>query len=78
MEDVIIKNYYSLEEAEVAKEILKEKGIKSVIQSGMTLSGGLNSPLPDHKLFVLKVNADKAIEILKEAEKPTKEKICSH
>lgn len=74
MGDVNIKNYYSLEEAELAKEILKEKGIESAVQSGMTLSGGLNSPLPDYTLFVLEENADRAIKILKEAERPVKEK----
>lgn len=74
MEDVIIKSYYSIYEAEVAKEFLKEKGIKSVIQSGMTLSGGLNTSLPEFKLFVMKENAERAIEILKIEEMPAKEK----
>jgi hypothetical protein len=66
MEDVIIKNYYSLYEAEVAKKILKEKGIESVIQVGDRSANGF-------KLFVLKENAQKAIGILKNAEKIIKE-----
>lgn len=70
----MIKNYYSLEEAELAKEILKEKGIESMIQNGPTLSGGLNQPLPEYSLFVLKKNAEKALGILKDAEKPIKNK----
>ena len=74
MEDVIIKSYYSIYEAEVAKEFLKEKGIESVIQSGMISGVFLDSPFPEFKLFVMKENADRAIKILKEAEKPTKEK----
>jgi hypothetical protein len=74
MEDAIIKNYYSIEEAEVAKEILKEKGIESMIQSGMILSGSLNSPLPDYSLSVMKENAERAIEILKSKERPIKER----
>lgn len=68
MEDtILLKNFPSIMEAEIAKDILEKNGIKSGIQRGNEgASVEFVSVVGDANLFVLEKDLKKAKEILEE------------
>lgn len=64
METILLKEYNSIAEAELAKNILAENGIKSVVQNGGSVYPTNNRDLMATSLFILKKDLEKAKEIL--------------
>jgi len=64
METVLVKKFDSIAEAELAKNLLTENGIKSVVQNGGSVYPTNNSDLMATSLFVLEKDLGKAKEVL--------------
>jgi len=57
---VLLKNFATINEAEMTQNMLEQAGIHSVVQPGPTAGGGAGSA----ELFVLKDDLEKAREIV--------------
>lgn len=69
MEQVCIKSFPTELEADLAKKILEENSIKSVLQQGGITNGYIQSPwIVGISMFVLKKDAEKAKDLLNQME----------
>ena len=60
---VLLKNFATINEAEMAQDVLEQAGIHSVVQPGS--GAGVLRGMPGAELFVLKDDLEKAREIIR-------------